>query len=439
MELARLRLIQNFAVNLVSIYYDTSHYQNFEPPFEIPDSWEWVRLENLTSKIGSGSTPKGSNYSEQGIPFFRSQNIHNHGLVYDDIKFISQSINESMGSTIVHANDLLLNITGGSIGRCAVVPSNFEEGNVSQHVCIIRPLLISSDYLHLYILSDLFWKSMKLTGSGREGLPKYNLEKMSLPVPPLGEQHRIVDALKEYNTILTVIENSSKGILNDITSTKNIILELAMQGKLVSQDPTDEPAADMLKRINPKAKIITDNPHYPKLPNNWVLTDIQSVSNYGKCDSVVVDDIKEDDWILELEDIEKDSGIILEKKRKSDREIKGVRHSFQSGDILYSKLRTYLNKVLIAPNSGYCSTEIIPIKCLDSVTSQYLCVWLRSPYFLAYTQSCGYGVKMPRISTTDVRNGIVPLPPLNEQRRIMEQINSIFKALDSISNSVKFP
>ena len=170
-----------------------------------------------------------------------------------------------------------------------------------------------------------------------------------------------------------------------------------------------------------------------------MLTDIQSVSNYGKCDSVVVDDIKEDDWILELEDIEKDSGIILEKKRKSDREINGVRHSFQSGDILYSKLRTYLNKVLIAPNSGYCSTEIIPIKCLDSVTSQYLCVWLRSPYFLAYTQSCGYGVKMPRISTTDVRNGIVPLPPLNEQRRIMEQINSIFKALDSISNSVKFP
>ena len=172
------------------------------------------------------------------------------------------------------------------------------------------------------------------------------------------------------------------------------------------------------------------------MPDNWVLTDIQSVSNYGKCYSINVDDINENDWILELEDIEKDSGIILGKKRKGDREVKGVRHTFQSGDILYSKLRTYLNKVLIAPNSGYCSSEIIPIKCHDSITPQYFCAWLRSSYFLAYTQACGYGVKMPRLSTTDARNGIVPLPPLNEQRRIMEQINSLFGILDSIASSV---
>ena len=172
------------------------------------------------------------------------------------------------------------------------------------------------------------------------------------------------------------------------------------------------------------------------MPDNWVLTDIQSVSNYGKCYSIDVDDINENDWILELEDIEKDSGIILGKKRKGDREVKGVRHTFQSGDILYSKLRTYLNKVLIAPNSGYCSSEIIPIKCHDSITPQYFCAWLRSSYFLAYTQACGHGVKMPRLSTTDARNGIVPLPPLNEQRRIMEQINSLFGILDSIASSV---
>ena len=159
------------------------------------------------------------------------------------------------------------------------------------------------------------------------------------------------------------------------------------------------------------------------------------MSNYGKCDSVNVNDINENDWILELEDIEKGSGAILEKKRKGEREVKGVRYTFQTGDILYPKLRTYLNKVLIAPNLGYCSTEIIPIKCHDSVTSQYLCTWLRSPYFLAYTQSCGYGVKMPRLSTSDARNGIVPLPPLNEQRRIMEQIYSIFGVLDLIANS----
>ena len=129
-----------------------SHYRNFTPPFDIPDSWEWVRLEEITSKIGSGSTPKGSNYSVEGIPFFRSQNIYNHGLVYDDIKYISNVIHKSMSGTSVHSKDLLLNITGGSIGRCAIVPSDFNEGNVSQHVCIIRPILVNSEYLHCYII-----------------------------------------------------------------------------------------------------------------------------------------------------------------------------------------------------------------------------------------------------------------------------------------------
>ena len=146
-------------------------------------------------------------------------------------------------------------------------------------------------------------------------------------------------------------------------------------------------------------------------------------------------DVYDEDWILELEDIEKDSGIILDKKQKRDREVKGVRHRFDNGNILYSKLRTYLNKVLIAPTGGYCTTEIVPIKCHKCVFPEYLCAWLRSSYFLAYTQSCGYGVKMPRLSKSDAKNGIVPLPPLKEQRRIMEQVTSLFGVLDSISNS----
>ena len=172
------------------------------------------------------------------------------------------------------------------------------------------------------------------------------------------------------------------------------------------------------------------------MPENWVLTNIESVCDYGKCEAVSVDNINAQDWILELEDIEKDTGIILEKKQKRDRVVNGVRHSFDNGNILYSKLRTYLNKVLIAKSGGYCTTEIVPIQCHKSVLPEYLCSWLRSSYFLAYTQSCGYGVKMPRLSTVDAKKGLVPLPPLNEQKRIMEQVNSIFNALDFIFNSV---
>jgi type I restriction enzyme S subunit len=181
-----------------------------EIPFEIPENWVWCRLGDICSKIGSGSTPKGSNYSKCGLPFFRSQNIYNNGLVYDDIKFISDEIHQQMSGTIIFANDILLNITGGSIGRCALVPENFEEGNVSQHVCIIRPFHVNRNYFHKIVLSPYFQKFIfsSTTGAGREGLPKYNLEQFVIPLPPLSEQKRIVaeierqiantNALKEH-------------------------------------------------------------------------------------------------------------------------------------------------------------------------------------------------------------------------------------------------
>ena len=341
----------------------------------------------------------------------------------------------------IRENDILLVKTGSSYGKCALVNNLPKGATINPQYVVLKYISVVPLYL-TYILQSNYARECFDKFVLGTAIPTFTQEKLGnlvIPLPPYREQLKIVNKINELQGYVSNLYDYFRNLSISITKVKSKILELAIQGKLVPQDPTDEPAAEMLRRINPNAKIITDNPHYPNLPNNWVLTDIQSVCNYGKCDSVNVNNINEGDWILELEDIEKDSGVILEKERKGDREVKGVRHTFQSGDILYSKLRTYLNKVLIAPTSGYCSTEIIPIKCHDSVTAQYLCAWLRSPYFLAYTQSCGYGVKMPRISTTDARNGIVPLPPLNEQRRIMEQVHSIFEVLDAISNSANYP
>jgi len=179
-----------------------------EKSFALPHGWIWCRLGEICSKIGSGSTPKGSNYSVKGIPFFRSQNIYDEGFVYNDIKFISIDVHEQMKGTVVIAGDLLLNITGGSLGRCALVPREFNEGNVSQHVCIIRGFLVCEAFMHKIILSPLFQKMVfeSTTGAGREGLPKYNLEQFVVPIPPFDEQQVIAKSVDNLVGIVGELE-----------------------------------------------------------------------------------------------------------------------------------------------------------------------------------------------------------------------------------------
>ena len=236
----------------------------------------------------------------------------------------------------------------------------------------------------------------------------------------------------------------------DTKKLRQKILDLAIHGKLVPQDPNDEPASVLLERIRAekerlvkegkikksKASKTSDTPHYEnvpfEIPSSWEWTTLGEVSNYGDNRNIQVENIGHTDWVLELEDIEKDSGNIVQYIKKSERKINGTRHKFSSGDILYSKLRTYLNKVLIAPNNGYCTTEIIPFGTYGILSNEYICHILRSPYFLDYTIQCGYGVKMPRLSTTDACNGMIPVPPYSEQQRIVAEIEKWFALIDII-------
>ena len=237
----------------------------------------------------------------------------------------------------------------------------------------------------------------------------------------------------------------------DTKKLRQKILDLAIHGKLVPQDPNDEPASVLLERIkaekerlikegkikrSKKSAKTSDTPHYEnvpfEVPDSWVWATLGEISNYGDCNNVSAIDIASDEWILELEDLEKDTASIIQMLSKKERNIKGVRHKFKKGDVLYSKLRTYLNKVLVAPKNGFCTTEIIPFNSYCEVSNFYLCHVLRSAYFLDYTQQCGYGVKMPRLSTNDACRGMIPLPPLAEQHRIVIEIKRWFALIDQI-------
>ena len=293
--------------------------------------------------------------------------------------------------------------------------------------------------------TDLMWAYYTLialnlnqyaTATAQPGLAVSVINDVIVPIPPLQEQCRISKTITLLFSLIDEIEHGKQNLKDTIKQAKTKVLDLAIHGKLVPQDPNDEPASELLKRINSKAESISDNGHYQNLPKGWCLTTLESITNYGSCVNVSVQEIPKDAWVLELEDIEKDSAKILCARHKKDREIKGVRHRFKAGDILYSKLRTYLNKVLIAPNEGFCTTEIIPISVKLGIHNKYICHVLRSQAFLDYTAQCGYGVKMPRLSTKDAQNGIIPLPPYNEQLRIVSMVEKLLADLGTIEESL---
>jgi type I restriction enzyme S subunit len=173
-----------------------------EWPFDLPAGWEWVRLGTLLTKLGAGSTPLGGKqvYVNEGVKFLRSQNVWNDGLRLDDVALILPEVHLKMSGTHVEAGDLLFNITGASIGRCAVVPQSFDTGNVSQHVTIIR--LVSPDtrqFMHTVLTSNLVQQTVMdvQVGVSREGLSIGKLAQFVIPLPPLPEQHRIVAKVDE--------------------------------------------------------------------------------------------------------------------------------------------------------------------------------------------------------------------------------------------------
>ncbi|MDQ0290666.1 restriction endonuclease subunit S [Oligosphaera ethanolica] len=169
---------------------------------EIPRHWETKKLKYVVSKIGSGITPKGGadSYQSEGIPLFRSQNVHFDGLRMDDIVYVDSDTHESMSNSKVLDGDVLINITGASIGRCFYIENLHGAANVNQHVCIVRPEpMIETKFLYFTLRSDVGQRQIDLSqsGSGREGLNFEALGNFSIVVPPLSEQKTIIRYLEK--------------------------------------------------------------------------------------------------------------------------------------------------------------------------------------------------------------------------------------------------
>ena len=251
----------------------------------------------------------------------------------------------------------------------------------------------------------------------------------------------------------------------DTKALREKILDLAIRGKLVPQDPNDEPASVLLERIRAqkqqmvkegklKAKDIKndtiifkgeDNLHYEQfrdgtvkciedeipfeLPEGWAWTRLGVICPYGTCEKVETKDIADSEWILDLEDIEKDTGLILKHITKKHRSAVSTKHRFSQGQLLYSKLRPYLNKVVIADQDGYCTSEILPLDFWGGISPLYMQIYLMSTTFLSYVNMISYGVKMPRLGTKDGERVPIALPPLQQQVMIAKKTRECLQIL----------
>ena len=172
------------------------------------------------------------------------------------------------------------------------------------------------------------------------------------------------------------------------------------------------------------------------MPDGWAWARLGVICPYGENKAVSADLIDETSWILDLEDIEKETGVIKKYATKSKRNSVSNKYSFYKGQLLYSKLRPYLNKVVIAPKDGYCTTEILPLTFYGNIYSPYMQLFIMSPTFLTYVNMISYGVKMPRLGTNDGKNAIIAIPPIKEQKRIRDKFDIITPLFDIIQKNI---
>ena len=442
------------------------HYEKFqdgtvkciedEIPFEVPEGWAWTRFSAITINRDSERKPISSSQRTDVAKIYDYYGAS--GKIAKIDKYI---FNERL---------LLIGEDGANLVTRNKPIAFFAEGQywVNNHAhCIDATDKFILEYLCSYINAISLEKYV--TGSAQPKMTQDNMNSILIPLPPYSEQKHMSQHLNEVMYTVDNIEIGKVDINELVSKAKSKILDLAIRGKLVPQDPNDEPASVILERIrtekeelikqgkikrDKKESVIfkgDDNSYYLRtggveeslenwrfddLPETWKICCLGELCDYGDCINVNTEDIAEDAWILDLEDIEKDTGMVLKKVTKAQRNSVSTKHKFHSGQVLYSKLRPYLNKVVLSDADGYCTSEILPLEFKNCVLPEYARYYLMSGTFITYANHCSYGVKMPRLGTTDGKKAIFSLPPLSEQKCIVETIDFCFMQLNKISEAL---
>lgn len=408
-----------------------------EAPFEIPKSWEWTTIEDI-GESNIGLTYKPSDVTAQGVPVYRSNNIKNRNIDLTDIVRVKTEILEKQ---FLHEGDLLICARNGSrnlVGKCAIIKHLEEPTSFGAFMAVCRSeynnwifLLLNSKYFNSYLDDS--------NSTAINQVTQKMLLAFQVPFPPVEEQKRIYEEVYKWFSIIDILEKENTDIQTSINSAKSKILDLAIHGKLVPQDPNDEPATELLKRINPKFEPC-DAELFTNLPSSWQVCSVKDVFQINP--KINISDNLEAAFVpmANIED-QYDNSFVFESRKWGDIK-RGYTH-FQDGDIAVAKISPCLeNRKSVVfenlPNGIGAGTTELNIFRSEIVTPLYGLYFFKSNYFISNCVGTFNGVVgQQRVATKIVEEIIFPLPPFAEQLRIVAKIEELFAILDSIKESLK--
>ena len=424
---------------------DTPHYE--QVPFEVPSSWVWCSLEDVCIFLSRGKSPKYSEDDKTYPVFAQKCNLKDGGISLEQARFLDPSTVSKWDDIYkLQTGDVLVNSTGtGTVGRTrlfdAACLGNYPFVVPDSHVSVIRTSSqINSKFVFAYISSKFIQQYLEdnLAGStNQKELYIGVLSTLQVPIPSYSEQERIVTEIERWFALIDQIEQGKADLQTTIKQAKSKILDLAIHGKLVSQDPNDEPASELLKRINPKAEITCDNGQYGKIPEGWCETILGELfeHNTGKAlNSSNQEGIMRD--YLTTSNVYWDTFDLSVVKQMLFKENELEKCTVVKGDLLVCEGGDVGRSAIWNQDYDICiQNHLHRLRPKAELSVRFYYHVLK--YLKDNNMIGGKGIGLLGLSSKELHKLPFPLPPYNEQQRIVNKIEELFTLLDNIQKSLE--
>ncbi len=472
-------LLERVASTAKSRGRDAGESEDTDAPFPIPESWAWVRLPRVLKKLTDGTHHSPPNGQSGAFMYVTAKNIKTDGVLLDGITYVSKEVHDEIYSRCDPSFGDVLYIKDGATTGIATINQVKEPFSMLSSVALLKPSeAIFNRYLLWAMRSPFFYAETRGAMKGA-AITRVTLSVMAaslLPLPPLAEQKRIVakvDELmalcdrmamqqQERETRHAALARASLARFSDAPAPANLeflfhksyevittdlrktILTLAVQGKLVPQDPDDEPASELVERLSrelspedrrrqaaPVSPLPADSLQY-ELPDNWTWAQFRDVA-------IIASNLVNPNGFLDLthlapDNIEKGNGVLLPCATVREDKVISSNHQFYPGQIVYSKIRPNLAKVVVVDFEGLCSADMYPIDAL--IDAFFLQRYMLSESFLVQAVKTDTRVAMPKINQMELNAIAVPVPPLAEQRRIVAKVDQLMALVDQLETQL---